>query len=282
MNPWVRRGIVTTALASSATLGGYLLLRSARTKPAPTLEDLIELTDLPTIHPGGQGMTKRLVEACGIAPDMEVLNVQCGTGESAILLAESYGVMVTGADLSEEMVEAARGKAAAAGLETRLTFLVADAYELPFKKESFDAVIAEFTASSFDKDLAAAEWARVLKEGGCLGIHDVVWLREPFNEVREHAVIELGFDPATVTEWIEILREAGLTGITAIDMTESWAGYSASLAGELGAGGVLRTAGRLANTYGVNSVRVIPTILKTQIMTRLSVLGYAIVVGRKT
>lgn len=281
MNPWVKRGVASVAFVSTAAIGGYLAIRSVRTRPIPTLEDALELADLPVVQPGGQGMTRRLVEACGIAPDMEVLNVECGVGESAILLAGSYGVMVTGVDSSEEAVEEARGKAAASGLETRLSFLQADPHEVPFKAESFDLVFAEFSASALDKSRALAEWSRVCKRGGCVGVHDVVWLKEPSFEARETAALELGLEPETVTGWIEIFKRAGLSRVTGIDASEAWSGYLGAVASELGFRGFARTAARLAERYGANAARIIPAIVKAELMTLMSALGYSIVTGWK-
>jgi SAM-dependent methyltransferase len=68
-----------------------------------------------------------------------VLDVGCGHGSSAILIAQAYpNVEVVGIDYHLESIEAARKAAAAAGVADRVTFAVADATEM--KGEGFDLV----------------------------------------------------------------------------------------------------------------------------------------------
>jgi len=97
---------------------------------------------------------------------MKVLDVGCGTGLYALDLA-SRGLNVTGVDISRPMLEQARAKAQHAGLD--IQFLEADAFQLPFNDQSFDAVIA-VTVLEFAPDLSTAlrETLRVLKTGGRL------------------------------------------------------------------------------------------------------------------
>jgi len=97
---------------------------------------------------------------------MKVLDIGCGTGLYALDLA-ARGVDVTGVDISRPMLERARAKAQDAGLDVR--FLEADALQLPFGEQSFDAVLS-VTALEFMPDLSAAlrEAFRVLKAGGRL------------------------------------------------------------------------------------------------------------------
>src|SRR4051812_35591347 len=53
----------------------------------------------------------RLVEACGIAPGMRVLDVAAGTGNASIPAAQR-GAAVTASDLTPELFEAGRSRAA--------------------------------------------------------------------------------------------------------------------------------------------------------------------------
>ena len=104
---------------------------------------------------------------------LNILDVGTGPGIVAFRLAE-LGHDVTGVDLSEEMIKNARENAAIFNLP--VDFRRGDAENLPFKDESFDAVINRavlWTISNPEK--AIAEWWRVLKPGGKLVIIDGTW-----------------------------------------------------------------------------------------------------------
>src|SRR5204862_3861383 len=58
-----------------------------------------------------------------------IVDLGCGTGKYGLRLAKS-GYAVTLSDLSRGMLEVARQKAAALGLEERVTFLKADVMDL--------------------------------------------------------------------------------------------------------------------------------------------------------
>ena len=65
-----------------------------------------------------------------------VLDVGCGPGNYCELFAKK-GFIVTGMDYSSVMISYARGK-----LKNKARFIVADCYNIPFKKESFDLVVS--------------------------------------------------------------------------------------------------------------------------------------------
>jgi ubiquinone/menaquinone biosynthesis C-methylase UbiE len=95
-----------------------------------------------------------------------LLDVGCGGGAHAAELAE-HGWSVTGVDVSVSQLELARAR----GVDV----VAADAAELPFQQESFDAAVSMFTHTDIS-DFAAAlrEVARVLRPGGrfvYLGVH---------------------------------------------------------------------------------------------------------------
>jgi SAM-dependent methyltransferase len=110
----------------------------------------------------------RLVEACGIGPGMRVLDVASGTGNAAIPAAET-GAEVTASDLTPELFEAGRERAAAAGVE--LDWVEADAERLPFEDGSFDVVISSIGAMFAPRHQAVAdELVRVCRPGGTIGM----------------------------------------------------------------------------------------------------------------
>jgi SAM-dependent methyltransferase len=110
----------------------------------------------------------RLVEACGIAPGMRVLDVAAGTGNASLPAAQRGG-RVTASDLTPELLEAGRSRARDAGLE--LDWVEADAEHLPFEDESFDVVISSIGAMFAPHHQEVAdELARVCRPGGTIGL----------------------------------------------------------------------------------------------------------------
>lgn len=109
-----------------------------------------------------------IVRAAQVEPGIRLLDIASGTGEPALTLAELVGPEghVTATDLSAGMIALAKGNAEKAGL-TNMTFLQADAHELPFSDRSFERVTCRFGVMFFaDLPRALGEIHRVLKPGG--------------------------------------------------------------------------------------------------------------------
>jgi SAM-dependent methyltransferase len=110
----------------------------------------------------------RLVNACGVGPDMRVLDVAAGTGNASIPAAQT-GATVTASDLTPELFEAGRARAAEEGVE--LDWVEADAENLPFDDESFDVVFSSIGAMFAPHHQAVAdELIRVCRPGGTIGM----------------------------------------------------------------------------------------------------------------
>lgn len=104
-----------------------------------------------------------------------VLDISCGTGLVTIPVAEIVqpGGMVTGADLSERMIEEARSRAENKGIEN-VTFKHMDAEALDLPDNAFDLVICSLGLMYFpNPNKALEEMHRVLKPGGRAGA--LVW-----------------------------------------------------------------------------------------------------------
>jgi len=67
----------------------------------PTVEDAIEISGIEILHPGGHELTKRTAELCELKEGMSVLDVSSGRGTQAIYYAITFGVNVTGLDISK-------------------------------------------------------------------------------------------------------------------------------------------------------------------------------------
>ncbi len=117
----------------------------------------------------------RAVDAAAVGPGDAALDVCCGTGDLTLELARRIGPTghVVGSDFSERMLELARRKAPGAGAADP-TFEWADALELPYEDESFDAVTVGFGVRNLaDVGLGIVEMTRVLKPGGRIVILEI-------------------------------------------------------------------------------------------------------------
>ena len=106
-------------------------------------------------------------DACAVSSADRVLEVGCGTGQSARDAART-ATAVLGVDLSGQMIRVAIDRAAAEGLDN-VEFRQLDAQVHPFPEASFDAVISRTGTMFFgDRAAAFANLARALKPGGRL------------------------------------------------------------------------------------------------------------------
>jgi len=106
----------------------------------------------------------KLVRAAGIGEGDRVLDVAAGTGNSSIPAAQT-GAQVTASDLTPEMFDAGRRRAADAGV--KLEWEEADAENLPFANDSYDVVMSCIGAMFAPRhEAVASEFVRVGKPGG--------------------------------------------------------------------------------------------------------------------
>lgn len=162
-----------------------------------------------SMHPGGMAATHRLIKETGLKAGDRLLDVGCGVGQTACLLAGRYGADVTGVDRKPGMVHRARERAAALG--AKATFLEGDAYDLAFPDGTFDLLFAESVTLFLDKSRVLPELRRVLKPGG--RIADIVMTcHEPVPEdVLEalEALEGVRMLPMSEGEWRAAYERAG-------------------------------------------------------------------------
>jgi ubiquinone/menaquinone biosynthesis C-methylase UbiE len=111
---------------------------------------------------------RELAVAAGIRPGDRVLDVGCGTGYFARLLAQTIGPegSVVGVDAAPEMVAHAASRSRSAA---NLTFEVGNAVALNFPDSSFDVVVSSLTMhhlAAADQLPAMGEISRVMRPGG--------------------------------------------------------------------------------------------------------------------
>ena len=152
-----------------------------------------QLGALDQFHTRGLAATAELAALAGITADMSVLDVGSGVGGPARFLAATYGCRVTGVDLSESFVDAARYLTERTGQGGQVSFQIASALELPFDDGRFNVALLQHVAMNIsDRALLYREIRRVLKSGGRFATFDVV-----LNSGEPHYPVPWARTPAT-------------------------------------------------------------------------------------
>jgi 2-polyprenyl-3-methyl-5-hydroxy-6-metoxy-1,4-benzoquinol methylase len=119
-------------------------------------------------------ITKRLIRECGIRPGMRVLDIGCGAGDVALLLAESVGPsgQVVAIDREPRAIERTRDRALAAG-HRNLEALVAT--EDTIRNSSpFDAAIGRYVLlHQPDPIRMIATVSTLVRSGGVVAFHEI-------------------------------------------------------------------------------------------------------------
>jgi SAM-dependent methyltransferase len=126
-------------------------------------------------------MAARFLAAGLLGRGDDVLDLGCGTGAVTRDVARTTsGGTVLGIDLSSRMLQLARERSAADGLDN-IEFVQGDAQVYPFEPASRDIVISNFGCMFFgDPDVAWRNIARSLRPGGRLAL--VAWRTVTENE----------------------------------------------------------------------------------------------------
>jgi len=120
-----------------------------------------------------QRWRERAVELAQVDTGSRALDVATGTGDLAVAL-RAAGAEVVGCDFSEEMLERARRK------EPSTRFEWADALDLPYEDDSFDAATVGFGARNFsDLGRGLGEMARVVRPGGRVVVLEITTPQKP-------------------------------------------------------------------------------------------------------
>lgn len=171
-------------------------------------------------------LTELMLEHAEVSPGIEVLDVGCGSGGPASVLANA-GARVLGITTSAVGVAAASARFAALGLQGRFEQRDGTANGLP--DASFDrAWVLESSHLMPDRGALISECARVLRPGGRIVLCDIIRRREiPFLELRERraefATLRAAFGAARMdplSDYAAHAEAAGLKPETSLDLTE--------------------------------------------------------------
>lgn len=130
---------------------------------------------------------------------MAILDVATGTADLAIRMAKDIpSSSIIGVDLSEKMLEIGRQKVEQERLDQRIKLMNADARDLPFEDNRFDAVTVAFGVRNFEYlEAGLREMLRVLKNNGLIAVLEFshpknTIVKGPYRCYSKHILPKIG------------------------------------------------------------------------------------------
>jgi SAM-dependent methyltransferase len=134
-----------------------------------------DLAPIDQFHVGGLEATQAMAGQMDLRPGLRLLDVGSGIGGPARYFAAEHGCNVTGIDLTEEFVQAAKSLTQLVKLDHSVEFRTASALRLPFPSETFDrAYMIHVGMNIADKAGVYREVRRVLKTGGVFALFEIM------------------------------------------------------------------------------------------------------------
>lgn len=148
----------------------------------------------PTLRPGGEILTRRMLELTAPRPGNVVLDAGCGCGATLGLLRE-HGLRTVGLDLRHGfLIEAKRVSDCLART---------DLAEIPLQTGCLDMILCECAWNLTDKDRVLAEFFRVLRPGGLLLLSDIFARGQRTDQWPVRCCFAQATDLDTVLEQVE-------------------------------------------------------------------------------
>jgi 2-polyprenyl-3-methyl-5-hydroxy-6-metoxy-1,4-benzoquinol methylase len=151
-------------------------IKTALLKVGKNLSELEvkDLSPIDQLHTGGVVSSIKLLKKADLLPNAKVLDAGCGIGGSSRLLAEQFNCRVTGLDLADKFIEAARFLTQCTKQENNINFQQGSVLDLPFEDNTFDAILCQHILMNIEnKSKAFKEFFRVLKPNGKLILHEI-------------------------------------------------------------------------------------------------------------
>lgn len=172
------------------------------------------------VSPGGISMAKELIAKLGLKTGAKVLDVGCGLGGSAFLMARSFGLKVDGIDLSKNMIQMAQDKLRKHDLESLVSLQHGDILDLEQEKFYDGIVSRDVFLHIHDKSRLFGLLYGALKSSGKLLFTDYCCGEKPWPEGFSRYVRDRGYCLHTLSEYAELMELAGFKSITSTDLTE--------------------------------------------------------------
>ncbi|EMB9089450.1 MULTISPECIES: class I SAM-dependent methyltransferase [Klebsiella] len=172
------------------------------------------------LRPGGIEATEWLFQQAGFTADSKVLEVACNMGTTSIELAQRFRCSVYAIDMDKDSLAKARQNIVREGVDHRVIVMEANAARLPFADATFDMVINEAMLTMYAdkaKEKLVAEYFRVLKPGGRLLTHDIMYTQDALGEDARRqlqGVVKSHVSPLSAAAWQTLFQRTGFDAVS--------------------------------------------------------------------
>lgn len=171
------------------------------------------------VSPGGRALALELIATLALDSGARVLDVGCGLGGSAFVMAHEFGLRVDAIDLSRNMLALAQRKLDANGLSDLVDLQWGDCLELE-RKDCYDAVYSRDVFLHIgDKQRLFERLYRALRPGGLLLFTDYCCGPQPWSEAFRAYLEERSYCLHTPVEYAGLIAGAGFEQVDAQDQT---------------------------------------------------------------
>ncbi|WP_052144659.1 class I SAM-dependent methyltransferase [Halalkalibacter okhensis] len=182
--------------------------------------DFLSELEIGSAHPGGFNRTKSIFLNEPIRKEMKVLDVGCGTGDTALFLQGSFHCNVDVIENHPKMLK--KVKKRFASKRATINVFEGSVEQMPFLNNTYDYIICESIIAFVDAKKALNECHRVLKNNGILLLNEMSFV-EPIKKtelIRCKEFYQLQ-ECNTADQWKEKLEETGFSKINTLKVSSS-------------------------------------------------------------
>jgi SAM-dependent methyltransferase len=168
-------------------------------------------------NPTSPEKIRQIGEWLRLGPESRVLDIACGRGGPALVLASAFGCRITGVERAPEFAAVARERAADAGLSDLIEIVESDGRDFPLEPDAWDAALclgATFVWDDLDGTLSAL--VPVVRPEGHVVVGEPYWrsgppdgmddmgylsLPETAARVERHGVTLIGLIGSSTDDW---------------------------------------------------------------------------------
>ena len=175
------------------------------------------------VSPGSYELAVELISRLGLNADARVLDVGCGLGGSAFVMAREFELQVDGIDLSKNMLAIANQKLAANGLSNKVSLSWGDCLDLS-GAATYDAIYSrDVFLHIHDKGRLFNVLYELLCPGGKLLFTDYCAGSKPWSTEFSDYVEARNYDLHTVDGYVDLISATGFTQVVGEDAIPQFA-----------------------------------------------------------